>query len=384
MCMRAVHAIWAMDERGGGTSAAVAGLSDALEEAACPVTLIFGQGFASTRILRPERARAIPVRSLRLGRHTLASPGLLAAAREALGCDGRRVVHGHGLWTLIGAAMARLSRAAGVPLVISPHGMLEPAALAQRRWRKRCAMSLGQRAVLEAADLFVATSASEADSIRRFGLKQPIAVVPIGVQLPSPPPARTLTGVRTALFVGRVHPIKGLARLIEAWARVRPSGWRCLIAGPSEGGYRATLERMVQAHDLSASFEFLDALDSAGKERLYSTADLLVLPSLSENFGIVVAEALARGLPVLATRGAPWQQLSEWGAGWWVDSTVTGLEQGLRSACATTPQERALMGAAGRRLVATELQWPAIGRRMLQCYEWLFERSGPVPDAVIL
>lgn len=382
--MRAVHAIWGMDVRSGGTSAAVAGLSDALEDVACPVTLIFGQGLASTRTLTPRRARAIPVRSLRLGRYTLASPGFLAAAHEALGTEGRRVLHGHGLWTLIVAAMARLSRAAGVPLVISPHGMLEPAALAHRRWRKRCAMWLGQRAVLEAAELFVATSESEADSIRRLGLKQPIAVVPIGVRLPEDPLPRALTGTRTALFVGRVHPIKGLPRLIEAWSRVRPPGWRCLIAGPGERVHRAALERMVQAHDLSANFEFLGALDCAGTASLYDTADLLVLPSLSENFGIVVAEALAHGLPVLATRGAPWRRLSEWGAGWWVDSTVSGLEQGLRSACATTPQERAVMGAAGRRLVAAELQWPAIGRRMLQCYEWLFERSGPVPDSVIL
>jgi glycosyltransferase involved in cell wall biosynthesis len=382
--MRAVHAIWAMDRRGGGTSAAVAGLSDALEEAACPVTLIFGQGSASSDTVQPQRARAVPVKALRLGRYMLASPGLTAAAREALGREGRGVIHIHGLWTLVGGAMTRLARVAGLPLVISPHGMLAPAALAQHGWRKRLALWVSERAVLEAADLLVATSANEADNIRRLGFRQPIAVVPNGVQLPEPRAPRTGTGARTALFVGRVHPIKGLPRLVEAWARARPAGWRCLIAGPSEAGHRAALERVVRAHGLAADFEFLGAVDAMRKDHLYRSSDLLVLPSLTENFGIVVAEALAHGLPVLATRGTPWERLTEYRAGWWVDSSVEGLEHGLRAACATTTEELATMGAAGRRLAAAELQWPAIGRRMLECYEWLFEREGPTPDGMWL
>jgi glycosyltransferase involved in cell wall biosynthesis len=384
--MRAVHAIWAMDERGGGTSAAVAGLTDALEEVACPVTLLFGQDRASTRTVRPQHARSIPVRALRLGRHTLSAPGLMGAAREALSSDRRCVIHTHGLWTLVGGAMARLARASAVPLVISPHGMLEPAALAQHRWRKRLALWMSQRTLLEAADLLVAASRSEADNMRRLGLGPPIAVVPHGVRLPEQPASHNgaAAGVRNALFVGRVHPIKGLNRLVEAWARVRPTGWRCQIAGPSELGHRTALEHQVRSHGLAADFEFLGALDASRREELYRAADLFVLPSLSENFGIVVAEALAYGLPVLATRGTPWQQLNERGAGWWVDSSVNGLEQGLRAACTLTPQERAAMGAAGRRLAAAELQWPAVAARMLECYEWLFERNSPAPDSMLL
>src|SRR5262249_28596017 len=154
----------------------------------------------------------------------------------------------------------------------------------------------GQRAVLASADLLVATSASEAQSIRLAGLRQPIAVIPHGVQLPEQRARHEGDGVHKALFLGRVHPIKGLPLLIEAWSRVRPSGWQCLIAGPSELGHRATLERQIRASGLSGEFQFLGKSDASLKEALYRAADLFVLPSLSENFGIVVAEALSYGV----------------------------------------------------------------------------------------
>src|SRR5215470_6080140 len=123
--MRAVHAIWAMDQKGGGTSAAVAGLSDALEDAACPVTLIYGRSSARVETVRPRRACTVGVRALRLGRRTIAIPGLTAAAREALDGAQRSVIHSHGLWTPVGTAMARLARERKLPFVVSPHGMLE-------------------------------------------------------------------------------------------------------------------------------------------------------------------------------------------------------------------------------------------------------------------
>ena len=382
--MHAVHAIWAMDQKAGGTSAAVAGLSDALENVACPVTLLYGRSAARIAIVRPRCACTVGVRAVRLGRRTIATPGLTAAARAALDGAQRSVIHSHGLWTPVGPAMARLARERKLPFVVSPHGMLEPRAFADRRWLKRLAMALGQRAVLAAADLLVATSLSEAHSIRCAGFRQPIAVIPIGVQLPEHPARHADDGAHKALFLGRLHPIKGLPLLIEAWSRVRPRGWQCLIAGPSEQGHRASLERQIRASGLSGAFQFLGKLDASRRETLYRSADLFVLPSLSENFGIVVAEALSYGLPVLATRGAPWPRLAEVGAGWWVEPSVEGLERGLRAACATTAAERAVIGSAGRRLASAELQWPAIAHRMLQCYEWLFERNGPAPEAIVL
>jgi glycosyltransferase involved in cell wall biosynthesis len=380
--MRAVHAIWALDRHGGGTSTAVAGLTDALAEQ-CPVTLIYGQHGPCIDTLRPRHANSVAVRALRLGRRTLAMPGFTAAARQSVSAGGRGVLHSHGLWTSVGPAMARLARECGWPLVISPHGMLEPRAFADRRSLKRLAMALGHRAALEAADLLVATSASEAEGIRRLGFRRPIAVLPVGVLLPAESVRQAGYGAHKAAFLGRLHPIKGLPLLIEAWSRVRPAGWQCLIAGPNELGHRAVLERQIDALGLSAEFRFLGSLGAGAKEALYRSVDLLVLPSLSENFGIVVAEALSYGVPVLATRGTPWQRLSECGAGWWVEATVEGLEQGLRAACGMSAAQRAAIGHAGRALASTELQWPAIARRTLECYEWLLNRNGSVPDAIL-
>ncbi|HVN44316.1 MAG TPA: glycosyltransferase [Steroidobacteraceae bacterium] len=382
--MRAVHAIWAMDRKAGGTSTAVAGLCDALEASDCPVMLIHGQGRDPQETLRPRQARAIAVRAVRLGRRTLAMPGLMDAARAAAAGADRCVLHAHGLWTPVGLSMARLARSSSWPLAVSPHGMLEPRAFADRRWLKRLALALGQRAVLESAHLLVATSEQEALGIRRAGFRQPIAVIPIGVQLPEHAAQHVDERVHRALFLGRLHPIKGLPLLIEAWSRVRPRGWQCLIAGPSELRHRAALERQIRSSGLAGEFQFLGKLDASLKEATYRSADLFVLPSLSENFGVVVAEALSYGVPVLATRGTPWRRLAECGAGWWVEPSVEGLEQGLRAACSTTAAERARIGTAGRRLAQAELQWPAIAQRMVQCYEWLFERDGPAPDAIML
>lgn len=89
-------------------------------------------------------------------------------------------------------------------------------------------------------------------------------------------------------------------------------------------------------------------------------------------------------MPVLATRGTPWERLIASGAGWWVSPTTEGIADGLRSAFAITPEQRAVMGDAGKRLARDELQWSAVGRRMLECYQWLFDRRRLAPSAIAL
>ena len=120
--------------------------------------------------------------------------------------------------------------------------------------------------------------------------------------------------------------------LIDAWARVRPDGWRLRIAGPDEAGHQRQVERAVSAAGLGEVVSFTGPVEPEMKKAAFLDADLFVLPTYSESFGMVVAEALAHGLPVLTTTAAPWSILRERGCGWSVDATVDGIAEGLRQA----------------------------------------------------
>ena len=175
-----------------------------------------------------------------------------------------------------------------------------------------------QRLLLNRAAALHATSAREAENLRRLGLKAAIEVIPWGVEIPLPrddTAPRPNEKERTALFVGRLHPIKGLPMLIEAWARVRPSGWKMKIVGPDEGGHQADLASLLHKADLEAVFEFTGGLKGEALRTVYEDADLLLLPSHAENFGMVVGEALSYGVPVIARQGTPWEVLATPAAG---------------------------------------------------------------------
>ena len=262
------------------------------------------------------------------------------------------LVHSHGVWHPANHWAAQAARAWGVPLIIHPRGMLEPWALGQKPLKKRLALALFQRRDLESARAFVATSEMECEGLRRFGLKQPVAVIPNGVDFDDAAAsdlggARRQDGERIALFLSRVHPKKGVLELVQAWGQVAPAGWRLRIAGPDEGGHWGQVERLVRQLGLGARVEYLGPVEGARKAALYREADLFVLPTFSENFGVVVAEALAHGLPVITTRGAPWADLETYGCGWWIEVGVEPLVVALREAMALTRRAAGRDGGAG-------------------------------------
>jgi glycosyltransferase involved in cell wall biosynthesis len=156
---------------------------------------------------------------------------------------------------------------------------------------------------------------------------------------------------------------------------VRPRGWRLQIAGPDEAGHRADVEQAVSRFGLNECVSFLGPLEGEAKSAAYAEADLFVLPSYSESFGMVVAEALAHEVPVLVTRGVPWPQLPERGCGWCVDTTIEGLAQGLREATAQEPAALRHMGTRGRAWVEAEFRWDAIAKRFIDAYEQIL-RAG--------
>ncbi|KHQ50160.1 glycosyltransferase [Mameliella alba] len=305
--------------------------------------------------------------------------GALSRALDTAGKQGA-VLHSHGLWLMPNIYPARAARRHGVPLVVSPRGMLGPEALAFSRNRKRVIWALGQRRALETAACFHATAWSEVEDIRRAGLAAPVAVIPNGIDIPE---GTAETSARTVLHLGRLHPKKGIDRLVAAWARVaeRHPDWRLRIVGPSEIGCREALERQV--HDLGAPrVDFDGPLFGSEKRAAYRQAGLFVLPTLNENFGMVVAEALATGIPAISTKGAPWQGLETERCGWWVDHGPEPLAAALDAALALPDAERALMGARGRDWMRRDFGWDGIAARMAQVYAWCLGQ-GERPDCVV-
>ena len=296
--------------------------------------------------------------------------------------------HQHGIWLRCSHETSTFASQNSIPLIMAPRGMLEPWAINNSKWKKKLAWFLYQKRDLQRVTAFHATAHSEAENIRRLGFKQPIAVIPNGVQLPKAIQSESakegrLQGERkTALFLSRIHPKKGLPMLLDAWKKLSPEGWRLVIAGNDDGGHVAELQAQVKRLGLSEWVSYVGPLFGEAKEKVYREADLFVLPSYSENFGIVVTEALGYQVPVLTTTGCPWSELETHRCGWWVEPTPAGIEQGLRVALATSDLELSEMGARGRALVEEKYQWPGIAERMIEFYDWLL-KGGKQPEFVV-
>lgn len=302
--------------------------------------------------------------------------------KRHLGSNQFDLVHLHGTWTPILAVAEYLAIAERVPVVVSPHGCLEPWALQHRGWKKKLALTLYQKRVFSQASMMVATAGQELNSIRRLGIETPVAVIPNGVDVPSVILAHSLKRDRRFLFLSRIHPIKGLPDLIAAWALVRRPGWKIVIAGPDEVGYLDSIHAQIDSLGLRGDFEFTGLVTGNRKEVLFDEADVFILPTYSENFGIAVAEALARGVPVITTTGAPWADIETWRCGWWVRPGVDGVANAMVAAMDTSRNELSEMGRRGLQLVKHKYTWDQIGLNALEAYQWMLGQSQGCPGFV--
>jgi len=256
--------------------------------------------------------------------------------------------------------------------------MLTSWSLAHRSAKKRLAWATYQRRVMKQASCFHVTAQAEADSIRDLGFSQPVAIISNAVDIPSSVSSTSPNGPSRALFLSRIHPKKGLPLLLDAWNRVCPEDWILELVGPDENGHRSELEKQADALGLSDSVFFSGPVGDDEKWKKYASADLFVLPSHSENFGIVVAEALAAGVPAITTTGTPWQELETHDCGWWVDPSVDALSDALRQATALPSEELRTKGSRGRDLVRAHYSWSRVGKQMTHAYSWLLNgRSQP-------
>lgn len=302
---------------------------------------------------------------------------LLGATKENF-----NIIHNHGLWMFPNWYARQAALNAAIPLVIKPCGMLESWSLGRSRSKKFLAWHLFERINLQSAKLFHATSEAEAASIRALGLRQPIAIVPNGIDIPDLGcrPNRSLLeerfpelrGRRWLLFMSRIHPKKGIEELIQAWQSIHKQfvDWQLILAGPDLDGYEMTLRQMVADGGLGECVTFTGMLTGDDKFCALGNADLFVLPTHSENFGIAVAEALAHGCPVITTKAAPWQDLQTHNCGWWIDDDVNVLSVTLVEAIQLMEQERRVIGNRGRQLMEKKYSWDNVAEQMTNAYLW--------------
>jgi glycosyltransferase involved in cell wall biosynthesis len=379
--MRLVHAVAGVGEPTHGPSYSVPALCGALADLGHDVELHSAIPGPSVWPYPAVRNFVHPKWSL--ARRFCISPRMSQSLRESA----RRsaVMHSHGLWTLPNIYPLNAVSGTECRLVVSPRGTLAPAALAFSRHLKQLVWLVRQRRVLDRADCLHATSMGELAEIRDLDLRAPVAVVPNGIDLPS---KRRETeeprdeGLRRVLFLSRIHPKKGLDKLISVWARVAAAfpNWELVIAGPDNGGYLRKIQ--IESKRLGCRhLYFHPPVFGEQKRDLFRSADVFVYPTRSENFGLVVAEALAHGVPVISTQGAPWPGLIEHGCGWWVDNSEEALEAALRKALVLDRQTLREMGERGSTWMSVDFAWPAVASQIAALYAWLTD-GGDRPSFV--
>ena len=383
MTLRAVHIVAGLDPRHGGPAYSVPRLCEALHTRGTDVRILtvreMNTPLESPITAYPQDFADIPfLRSLRM------SSGLAKAARIAVRASD--LVHVHGLWLMPNVYAGQVAAATGRPLVVTPRGMLAPEALAFSARKKRLFWRFLQKPAYARAAVWHATCEAEAEEIRAFGIRAPIAIIPNGIDIPQSP-VRSVTrqtALRTILFLGRLHPMKGLPDLVAAWSRLAQerSDWILRIVGPDEGGHRMELEKMVQQGGVPRVV-FDSSVHSAEKARVFQEADVFVLPTQNENFGLAVAEALAAGIPAIVSHGAPWSGLETERCGWWVKRGAAPLLEALREATALPDTERHAMGLRGRAWMERGFAWESVAAQMLLVYQWV-TGHGPCPYFVTL
>ncbi len=374
-----------LSKTGGGTSYSVPAWSNALARENVQRFLVTVQApgeelsdFVDANLVHLDKVSAFGTNKF----NVRWAPGMKNKLRFICREQNIQLIHNHGAWLPANHTASQVARDFKIPYLITPHGMLTLWCFNNKPVKKRLAWWFYQKKDVDLARVIHVTAQSEGDELRHLGYGGSLAVIPNGLNLPDwknvPAVEREM---KTALFVSRIHPKKGLLDLVAAWAKVRPKGWRMRLVGPDEGGYQAMVEKAIREKGLEKDFIFDGSVFGERLWNIYRESDLFILPTLSENFGNVVPEAMACGLPVICTHGAPWEELNSHSCGWWVPVGAESLEKAMREAFETTAAQRREMGLRGRRLVEEKYTWASTGRQMKSLYEWILG-EGKKPEFV--
>lgn len=280
------------------------------------------------------------------------------------------IIHLQHVWDPYIHVMAWWARRKNIPYIITPRGMLEPWILQQSPWKKKLGMFLYQHIDLKKSALIHATCELEKRNIRALGYQNTIAIIPNGVDLREVNKVKANYGTKKMIFLSRIHPKKGIELLLEAWRQSDTHDWILEIAGNGDEAYIQTLK--VSAKNLK-NVNFVGSQFGEEKWNFLRSADVMILPTYSENFGIVVAEALAVGLPVITTKGTPWEELNTLNCGWWIELTTNNLKNVLKEAINTSTSALRQKGENGIKLITEKYDVKAVAVGVKKMYSDLLQ-----------
>jgi glycosyltransferase involved in cell wall biosynthesis len=306
------------------------------------------------------------------------------------------LLHIHGLWTYTSVASRRWADATARPYLITPHGLLNPWALRNRRWKKVLAGLMYESGHLRGAACLHALCEAEARAMRNLGLKSPICVIPNAVELPSASPAPDSTPVVAEaidgpilLYLGRLHPGKGLMELLNGWQIARQKTgekmlhWHLVLAGWNHGSHEAELKQLCSALGIARSVHFVGPVFGAKKQALLQGAAALVLPSLSEGLPMTVLEAWSYGRPTLITPACHLSEAIRAGAAIGIEPTPPSIASGIVDLISMPASERAAMGQRGLALLKRRFTLPKVAHDIENVYRWLLA-GGSRPGCVLV
>lgn len=306
------------------------------------------------------------------------------------------LLHCHGIWLFPSFINVLAYYKFKTPYVISPRGMLDPWAIKNSAWKKKLVGILIEDRHLKNATCLHALCASEAESIRAYGLTNPIAIIPNGIDLPSleistaksqsdvvpKSVEKTKQHSKKLLFLGRIHPKKGLKELIDGWDKIinessEQMTWELIIAGWDDGGHEAGLKQQVTSLGLEDSISFVGSMFGEAKDQLLRKVDAFILPSFSEGLPMSVLEAWAYQLPVLMTDFCNIPEGFDAKAAIHIEPTPASIAAGLQELINLHESDLKKTGQRGRRLVEDKFTWDSIAVQMKDVYAWCVTRDNP-------
>lgn len=281
------------------------------------------------------------------------------------------IVHINGIWEPQNYLFQKVSQKRDVIVIMSPHGMLEPYILNRHPYKKKLALLLYQKKAIEAANFIHATAQSELDQLKKLGFGSNAVVIPNGMDFSEVINYKITknNGDFRLLFLSRIHPKKGLEILFGAIQNLKYKKIKLIIAGEGDNLYLKSLKQLSKKLGVEKQIDFIGGVYGKDKWKAYQEADLFVLPTHSENFGLVVIEALAVGLPVITTRGTPWQELIMYRCGWWIELNVMNLQKAIQEAIDKSSAELKEMGERGKAMVISRYDIKTVSKSTLNFYQ---------------
>ena len=283
------------------------------------------------------------------------------------------IYHTNGIWTYPTFKTIRTARKQDKPCIVTIHGMLNSNALKMTSFKKQLFLKLFQKRDLESVACIHATSEFEAECIRDLGIKAPISVIPNGVVDYGLRHTYSNDGIIRFGFVGRTDPVKNIDILLEAWLSIGKKTQNCqltIIGGGNDPEYLKKLHNFVKEHNIT-NIEFTGLLPKEKALQKMAKLDYLILPSRSENFGMVIPETLSMGIPCIATKGTPWEELNTNNCGWWIDGNKESISVAIQNASATCSEDYKLMANNAINLVKEKYSIEKTVEELIKLYKKL-------------